>query len=116
MKAGQALLISNISVGEIDGRDLDRHVVDGLLMAAAFMLLPTTAPRGRRCFSMCRRRTTGTWRACRAIRVTDFERRQMAAVRTELDHEYEARTGLVQKPRGRCKPSRIVQHFPDLTG
>ncbi len=30
----------------------------------------------------------------RAIRITDFERRQMQAVRQELDHEYEARNGL----------------------
>jgi transposase-like protein len=30
----------------------------------------------------------------RAIRITDFERRQMAAVRQELDQEYEARNGL----------------------
>ena len=29
-------------------------------------------------------------RALRAIRITDFERRQMAVVRQELDHEYEA--------------------------
>jgi len=34
----------------------------------------------------------------RAVRITDFERRQMAAVRTELDHEYEARNGLKTKP------------------
>jgi len=34
----------------------------------------------------------------RAIKVTDFERRQLAAVRQELDQEYEARTGLVSKP------------------
>lgn len=33
----------------------------------------------------------------RAIRITDFERRQMAAVRQELDHEYEARNGLDKK-------------------
>jgi len=32
----------------------------------------------------------------RAIRVTDFERRQMVAVRQELDHEYEASNGLVK--------------------
>lgn len=30
----------------------------------------------------------------RAIRITDFERRQMTAVRQELDQEYEARNGL----------------------
>jgi len=34
----------------------------------------------------------------RAIKVTDFERRQMAAVRQELDHEYEARNGLKTNP------------------
>ena len=35
---------------------------------------------------------------CRAIRVTDFERRQMEAVRQELDHQYEARNGLAPQP------------------
>ena len=30
----------------------------------------------------------------RAVKVTDFERRQMAALRTELDQEYEAQIGL----------------------
>lgn len=34
----------------------------------------------------------------RAIRTTDFERRQMAALRQELDHEYEARNGFAAKP------------------
>ena len=34
----------------------------------------------------------------RAIKVTDFERRQMAAVRKELDHEYEAQSGLAKQP------------------
>ena len=34
----------------------------------------------------------------RAIRITDFERRQMKAVRQELDHEYEARNDLTSKP------------------
>jgi putative transposase len=33
----------------------------------------------------------------RAIRITDFERRQMTAVRQELDQEYEARNGLDKK-------------------
>ena len=32
-----------------------------------------------------------------AIKVTDFERRQMATVRCELDHEYEASNGLIRK-------------------
>jgi putative transposase len=34
----------------------------------------------------------------RAISVTDFERRQMTAVRRELDQEYKARNGLASKP------------------
>jgi putative transposase len=40
----------------------------------------------------------------RAIRVTDFERRQMLAIRQELDHEYEANNGLV-KPTSGEKPN-----------
>jgi len=32
----------------------------------------------------------------RAIRITDFERCQMTALREELDHEYEAQNGLVK--------------------
>ena len=34
----------------------------------------------------------------RAIKMTEFEKRQLEAVRGELDHEYEARTGLATKP------------------
>jgi len=34
----------------------------------------------------------------RAIRITDFERRQMAAIREELDQEYEAGNGLTSQP------------------
>ena len=44
----------------------------------------------------------------RAIKVTDFERRQMHAVRQELDQEYEARNGLASKPSAdanHAKPS-----------
>lgn len=33
----------------------------------------------------------------RAIRITDFERRQMAAIREEIDQEYEARNGLAAR-------------------
>ena len=33
----------------------------------------------------------------RAIKVTDFERRQMKALRAELDHEYDAQTGLAKQ-------------------
>jgi transposase-like protein len=39
----------------------------------------------------------------RAIKITDFERRQMAALRTELDQEYEAQTGLAQSA-SKAKP------------
>jgi hypothetical protein len=37
----------------------------------------------------------------RAVKITDFERRQMAALRIELDQEYQAQTGL---HRGISKP------------
>lgn len=33
----------------------------------------------------------------RAIKVTDFERRQMTALRAELDRQYEAQTGLAKQ-------------------
>ena len=33
----------------------------------------------------------------RAIKLTDFERRQMAALRKELDQEYEAQSGLAKQ-------------------
>jgi len=43
----------------------------------------------------------------RAIRITDFERRQMAAVRAELDHEYEARNGLPAKPSADANQTKL---------
>jgi len=43
----------------------------------------------------------------RAVRITGFERRQMAAVRRELDHEYETHNGLVQKPSAADDQARI---------
>lgn len=36
----------------------------------------------------------------RSIRITEFERRQMAALRHELDHDYEAQFDL-DKPRSK---------------
>ncbi len=33
----------------------------------------------------------------RAVKITDFERRQMIAVRAELDQEYETQTGLAKQ-------------------
>ena len=41
-----------------------------------------------------------------AVRITDFERRQMAAVKRELDQEYEARIGLT-KPSTDASKTRI---------
>jgi putative transposase len=43
----------------------------------------------------------------RAIRVTDFERRQMAAVRQELDQEYEARNGLNNRTSKARNPDKL---------
>jgi putative transposase len=43
----------------------------------------------------------------RAIRITDFERRQMVATRSELDQEYEARNGLRTKPSAGAAPTKI---------
>jgi putative transposase len=43
----------------------------------------------------------------RAIRVTDFERRQMAAVRQELDQEYEARNGLNNRTSKAGNPDKL---------
>ncbi len=39
----------------------------------------------------------------RAVKITDFERRQMAAIRAELDQAYEAQNGL-DKPASKAKP------------
>jgi len=43
----------------------------------------------------------------RAIKVNDFERRQMAALREELDQEYEARTGLVKPSSGEASQTNL---------
>ena len=43
----------------------------------------------------------------RAIRVTDFERRQMAAVRQERDHEYEAENGLAPTPSADARQTKL---------
>jgi putative transposase len=43
----------------------------------------------------------------RAIKITDFERRKMAAVRAELDHEYEARNGLATKPSAGANRTKL---------
>jgi len=43
----------------------------------------------------------------RAIRVTDFERRQMAAVRQELDQEYEAAITTPAHASARRNPAEL---------
>jgi putative transposase len=43
----------------------------------------------------------------RAIRITDFERRQMAAIREELDQEYEARNGSASKPSAQTPQPKL---------
>src|SRR6266540_540721 len=43
----------------------------------------------------------------RAVKVTQFERRQMAAVRQDLDQEYEARTGFKAKPSSEDSQTKI---------
>lgn len=41
------------------------------------------------------------------IRITDFERRQMAALRRDLDHEYEARNAVVKPTLAENHPSKL---------
>jgi putative transposase len=43
----------------------------------------------------------------RSVKVTEFERRQMTAVRKELDQEYEAMVGLNAKPSKDAAQVRI---------
>ena len=51
----------------------------------------------------------------RAIRVSELERRQMCAVREELDHEYEAQNGLGTKASAPALQDKNIQHISDLT-
>jgi hypothetical protein len=43
----------------------------------------------------------------RSIRITEFERRQMAALRHELDHDYEAAVGLQPTRSERVASTKI---------
>lgn len=43
----------------------------------------------------------------RAIRITDFERRQMAAVRRDLDNEYEARNAVAKPTSAENHPAKL---------
>jgi putative transposase len=47
----------------------------------------------------------------RSVKVTEFERRQMAAVRNELDQEYEAAVGLKAKPSKDDAHVRLSSNF-----
>ena len=47
----------------------------------------------------------------KAIKVTEFERRQMAAVRAELNVEYEAQTGLVKPTSEEQHPNKLSSTF-----
>jgi hypothetical protein len=44
--------------------------------------------------------------------VTEFERRQMAAVRQDLDQEYEASIGLKAKPSSEDSQTKIFSASP----
>ena len=43
----------------------------------------------------------------RAIRITDFERRQMVAIKSELDQEYEAEVGLTKPPSNEATKAKL---------
>ena len=51
----------------------------------------------------------------RSIKVTEFERRQMTAVRKELDQEYEAHSRPQSTAFKGCDPRQNIQQFSDLT-
>ena len=48
----------------------------------------------------------------RAVKVTEFERRQLAAVKQDLDQEYEARTGLKAMPSSEDSQTKISSTSP----
>ena len=50
----------------------------------------------------------------RSLKVTEFEHRQITAVRKELDQEYEAQVGLKIQLKG-CGPGENIQQSSDLT-
>ena len=43
----------------------------------------------------------------RAIRISDFERRQMVAIKEELDQEYQARNGLTSNPSANARHGKL---------
>lgn len=44
---------------------------------------------------------------CDSIKYTEFERREIAAIKKELNHEYEAQLGLVAKTSKAAAPTQI---------
>jgi putative transposase len=50
----------------------------------------------------------------RSIKVTDFQHRQIAVVKKELDQEYEAQVALKAKPQ-RMRHCQNIQQCSDLT-
>ena len=51
----------------------------------------------------------------RAIKFTDFERRQIAAAREDLDSEYQAQTNAPTRPSAHAEPVPFIQQSSDLT-
>ena len=51
----------------------------------------------------------------KSIKVTEFERRQLPAVKKELDQEYAGPNGILSKFFKGCSPHQNIQQFSDLT-
>jgi hypothetical protein len=49
------------------------------------------------------------------VKVAEFERRQMAAVKKELGEEYEAAVGLNIQPSKAARPGKNIQQLSALT-
>ena len=60
-----------------------------------------------RCSSSCSAPWIRAAERWQTIRITDFERRQMAALRRGLDHEYEARNAVVKPTLCENHPSKL---------
>lgn len=50
-----------------------------------------------------------------AVKISDFERRQMRALRAELDQEYEVENGLSNGPLKGQASAGFIQQVSDLT-
>ncbi len=51
----------------------------------------------------------------RAVKIADFDRRRLAAVRVDLDQGYEAQIGLPKPTSNEKTPRQIIQQLSDLT-